>query len=81
MKFDLLTATPHDPGGKWSLVQGSYLLKAAIGLPSLADVTGDPRIVASVRALCDWGLTQQEYNRKADVWPLATSGEVVVAIM
>jgi len=28
-----------------------------------------------------WGLTQQEYYRKADVWPLATSGEVVVAIM
>jgi 4-hydroxy-2-oxoheptanedioate aldolase len=28
-----------------------------------------------------WGLSQQEYYRKADVWPLATSGEVVVAIM
>ena len=28
-----------------------------------------------------WGLTQQEYYRKADVWPLATTGEVVVAIM
>ena len=28
-----------------------------------------------------WGLTQQEYYRKADVWPLAPDGEVVVAIM
>ena len=28
-----------------------------------------------------WGLTQQEYYRKADVWPLASSGEIVVAIM
>src|SRR5688500_6662268 len=28
-----------------------------------------------------WGLSQQEYYRKADVWPLAPQGEVVVAIM
>lgn len=28
-----------------------------------------------------WGLSQQEYYRKADVWPLAPHGEVVVAIM
>ncbi|MFN8636433.1 MAG: aldolase/citrate lyase family protein [Chloroflexota bacterium] len=28
-----------------------------------------------------WGLSQQEYYKKADVWPLAPDGEVVVAIM
>jgi 4-hydroxy-2-oxoheptanedioate aldolase len=28
-----------------------------------------------------WGLSQQEYYRKADVWPLAPQGEIVVAIM
>src|ERR671918_798544 len=28
-----------------------------------------------------WGLSQQEYYRKADVWPLASQGEIVVAIM
>ena len=28
-----------------------------------------------------WGLSQQEYYRKADVWPLAPDGEVFVAIM
>ena len=28
-----------------------------------------------------WGLSQQEYYRRADVWPLAPQGEVVVAIM
>ena len=28
-----------------------------------------------------WGLSQQEYYRKADVWPLAPDGEVLVAIM
>ena len=25
-----------------------------------------------------WGLSQQEYYRKADVWPLAPHGEILV---
>ena len=28
-----------------------------------------------------WGLTQQEYYARADVWPLAPDGEILVAIM
>jgi 4-hydroxy-2-oxoheptanedioate aldolase len=28
-----------------------------------------------------WGLTQQEYYKRADVWPLAPDGELVVVIM
>lgn len=28
-----------------------------------------------------WGLSQQEYYRKADVWPLAPEGEIMVVIM
>jgi 4-hydroxy-2-oxoheptanedioate aldolase len=28
-----------------------------------------------------WGLTQQEYYKRADVWPLASDGELVVVIM
>jgi 4-hydroxy-2-oxoheptanedioate aldolase len=28
-----------------------------------------------------WGLTQQEYYAKADVWPLAPQGEIMVVIM
>ena len=28
-----------------------------------------------------WGLTQQEYYRAADVWPLAPDGEIMVVIM
>jgi 4-hydroxy-2-oxoheptanedioate aldolase len=28
-----------------------------------------------------WGLTQQEYYQKADVWPLNPNGEIVVALM
>jgi 4-hydroxy-2-oxoheptanedioate aldolase len=28
-----------------------------------------------------WGLTQQEYYKRADVWPLAPDGELVVVVM
>jgi 4-hydroxy-2-oxoheptanedioate aldolase len=28
-----------------------------------------------------WGLTQQEYYQRADVWPLAANGELVVVVM
>ena len=28
-----------------------------------------------------WGLSQQEYYRKADVWPLAPDGEILVVLM
>lgn len=28
-----------------------------------------------------WGLSQQEYYRKADVWPLAPEGEILVTLM
>jgi 4-hydroxy-2-oxoheptanedioate aldolase len=28
-----------------------------------------------------WGLTQQEYYKKADVWPLAPDGDILVVIM
>jgi len=35
---------------------------------------------APVRAARYWGLTQQEYYRRADVWPLAAQGEILVII-
>ncbi len=35
---------------------------------------------APVRAARYWGLTQQEYYRRADVWPLAPDGEILVVI-
>jgi 4-hydroxy-2-oxoheptanedioate aldolase len=28
-----------------------------------------------------WGLTQQEYYKRADVWPLASDGEILVIVM
>src|SRR5919197_5883519 len=36
---------------------------------------------APARAARYWGLTQQEYYRRADVWPLAPDGELLVIIM
>ena len=36
---------------------------------------------APAAAARSWGVAQQEYCRRADVWPLAPQGEVVVAIM
>ena len=35
---------------------------------------------APARAARYWGLTQQEYYRRADVWPLAPEGEILVVI-
>ena len=35
---------------------------------------------APTRAARYWGLTQQEYYRRGDVWPLAPQGEVLVVI-
>jgi 4-hydroxy-2-oxoheptanedioate aldolase len=35
---------------------------------------------APVRAARYWGLTQQEYYSRADVWPLAPQGEIIVII-
>jgi 4-hydroxy-2-oxoheptanedioate aldolase len=41
-----------------------------------AGIRGD----APVRAARYWGLTQQEYYARADVWPLAPQGEILVVI-
>ena len=36
---------------------------------------------APVRAARYWGLTQQEYYARADVWPITSQGEILVIIM
>jgi 4-hydroxy-2-oxoheptanedioate aldolase len=51
-------------------------LKTA-SLSEPAGVRGD----APVAAARYWGLTQQEYYRKADVWPLNPEGEILVVLM
>jgi len=69
-KFDLGTGVAHDPGGRWSLVSGSYLGKVAIGLANLADVTGDTRVADATRALCEWNLAQQRPDGRFPTSPV-----------
>jgi len=44
--------------------------------PRLLDPADAPAAAARY-----WGLTQQEYYARADVWPLNPQGEILVAIM
>lgn len=68
-----------------STVEQAYNAVAACRYPRLktvnhsepAGIRGD----APVAAARYWGLTQQEYYRKADVWPLNPQGEIIVVLM
>ena len=68
-----------------STVEEAYNAVAACRYPRLksaplyepAGVRGDgPRLAARY-----WGVSQQDYYRKADVWPLAPDGEIFVILM
>ena len=68
-----------------STVEQAYNAVAACRYPRLksaplyepAGVRGDgPRLAARY-----WGIGQQDYYRKADVWPLAPDGEIFVILM
>jgi 4-hydroxy-2-oxoheptanedioate aldolase len=68
-----------------STVDQAYNAVAACRYPRMKDaavyepagVRGDAPTVAARY----WGLTQQEYYRKADVWPLNPQGEILVILM
>jgi 4-hydroxy-2-oxoheptanedioate aldolase len=67
-----------------STVQEAYNAVAACRYPRLksrplyepAGIRGD----GPTQAIRYWGVTQQEYYERADVWPLAPQGEVLVVI-
>lgn len=67
-----------------STVEEAYNAVAACRYPRLKDkplyepqgIRGD----GPVRAARYWGLTQQEYYKKADVWPLDPHGEIFVIL-
>lgn len=67
-----------------STVEEAYNAVAACRYPRLNDkplyepqgIRGD----GPVRAARYWGLTQQEYYKKADVWPLDPEGEIFVIL-
>jgi hypothetical protein len=54
------TQIPANPGGKWSHISGTFLVKLAIGLTNLADVSGDKRYTDAAEKLCAWGIARQE---------------------
>ena len=67
-----------------STVEEAYNAVAACRYPRLKDkplyepqgIRGD----GPVRAARYWGVTQQEYYARADIWPLAPEGEIFVVI-
>ncbi|MDC0190913.1 aldolase/citrate lyase family protein [Rhodospirillales bacterium] len=67
-----------------STVEEAYNAVAACRYPRLNSVPlYEPRGIRGdgpVRAARYWGLTQQEYYSKADVWPLDPNGEILVVI-
>jgi 4-hydroxy-2-oxoheptanedioate aldolase len=68
-----------------SSVEEAYNAVAACRYPRMSDaplyepagIRGDGPTTATRY----WGLTQQEYYKKADVWPLAPEGEILVILM
>ena len=67
-----------------STVEEAYNAVAACRYPRLKSAPlYEPRGIRGdgpVRAARYWGLTQQEYYSKADVWPLDPNGEILVVI-
>ena len=67
-----------------STVEEAYNAVAACRYPRLNSAPlYEPRGIRGdgpVRAARYWGLTQQEYYSKADVWPLDPNGEILVVI-
>jgi hypothetical protein len=54
------TQTPVNPGGKWSLISGTFLVKVAVGLTNLAEASEEKQYRKAVESLCAWGIAQQE---------------------
>lgn len=61
-KYDVEQETANDPGGKWSLISGPFLVKLSIGLLNLAETTGDAVFSDSAFNLCQWGLKFQSVD-------------------
>ncbi len=61
-KFDPNSKEATNPGGKWSLISGAFLIKLSIGLLNLAQITGNENYKKAAKDLCDWGLGFQNEN-------------------
>jgi hypothetical protein len=56
------TQTPANPGGKWSLISGTFLVKLAMGLTNLAEVSDEKQYRDAAEKLCAWGIRRQELD-------------------
>jgi hypothetical protein len=68
-KYDPTSNKPSNPGGKWSLISGAFLVKLAIGLLHLTKLTGNVSYQLAARKLCDWGLGFQKTNGRFSTSP------------
>lgn len=68
-KYDPYSKEASNPGGKWSLISGAFLVKLAIGLLHLAEVTSNASYKLAARELCNWGLGFQKENGRFSTSP------------
>jgi uncharacterized protein YyaL (SSP411 family) len=68
-KYDPNSKEASNPGGKWSLISGAFLVKLSIGLLHLADITGDASYKEAATELCDWGLGFQKEDGRFSTSP------------
>lgn len=59
-KLNVESNIVYDPGGKWSLISGPFLIKLSIGLLNLAEITNEKLYLESATSLCNWGLNFQD---------------------
>lgn len=68
-KYDPNIDEASNPGDKWSLISGAFLIKLAIGLLNLADITGNQSYKIAAIKLCDWGLETQNIDGRFSTSP------------
>ena len=68
-KYDPFSKEASNPGGKWSLISGAFLVKLAIGLLHLSELTNIPKYKLSATKLCNWGMKFQNENGRFSTSP------------
>ena len=68
-KYDPYSKEAGNPGGKWSLISGAFLVKLAIGLLHLAELTSNASYKLAAKKLCDWGMEFQKEDGRFSTSP------------
>ena len=68
-KYDPFSKEASNPGGKWSLISGAFLVKLAIGLLHLSELTNISKYKLSATKLCNWGMNFQSENGRFSTSP------------